>query len=102
MPARPEVVTQPTLYQARLYMKKSRRDFVNPKSIQSYLKRNHSDEQELGLMHYRRPDEYTVNHKDNCIFCGCPNLYDGKKHINCLKLEQYGLSDQYTECMWRV
>ena len=37
-------------------------------------------------MLYLRSDEHTFTYKDNGIFCGCPDLYDGKKTAHKLVL----------------
>ena len=56
-----------------------RSEFTNPKSIQLYLKRKHSGEQEQQLQQTLRSEESSFSYKYDCIFCGCPDMYKGKK-----------------------
>jgi hypothetical protein len=56
-----------------------RLDFTNKKAIQSYLKRKHSSQPEQAQHHTLRSEESTFSYADDCILCGCPDAYQGKK-----------------------
>lgn len=57
---------------------KCRSEFTNLRAIECHNKRKLSGEPEHQPK-TRRSEESTFSYKDNCIFCGCPDAYKGKK-----------------------
>ena len=56
---------------------KCRRDYTNPRSIESYKKRTAHESEEVERHCLRSSGVF--NYKTDCIFCGCPDPYDGRK-----------------------
>ena len=51
--------------------------YINPKTVLLQKKRRNENKDEDGE-HSLRSDS-SFSYKDNCILCGCPDIYDGKK-----------------------
>ena len=56
---------------------KCRRDYTNPLIIESYRKRTVNESEEVDRHSLRSSSLFY--YKTNCIFCSCPDPYDGKK-----------------------
>ena len=54
-----------------------RRDYTNPLIIESYRKRNANESEEVDR--YSLSTSGIFDYTTNCIFCSCPDPYDGKK-----------------------
>ena len=56
---------------------KCRRDYTNPRSIESYKKRTAHESEEVERHCLRSSGVF--NYKKDYTFCGCPDPYDGRK-----------------------
>ncbi|CAK8687768.1 unnamed protein product [Clavelina lepadiformis] len=55
-----------------------RKRYTNPKALLVQMKKRQEDQDEDHGQHSLR-SECTFSYRDNCILCGCPDMYDGKK-----------------------